>query len=90
MRRFYQAVGNKRWSLIAGRLPGKTGNVVKELLEHSKKKSVAFWETMHGDKKHPSNNISSKVEVIKPRPRTFKNFSRMTARETTMAFFSSA
>lgn len=58
-----------RWSLIAGRLPGRTANDVKN-----------YWNT-HLRKKEISRNIDLKkkeqdvvkVIVIKPKPRTFTN-----------------
>ncbi|EOA35642.1 hypothetical protein CARUB_v10020856mg [Capsella rubella] len=72
--RLHRLLGN-RWSLIAGRLPGRTANDVKN-----------FWNT-HLSKKHEpcckitqikKRNITShpttpaqKINVYKPRPRSF-------------------
>ncbi|XP_010415012.1 PREDICTED: transcription factor MYB114-like [Camelina sativa] len=71
--RLHRLLGN-RWSLIAGRLPGRTANDVKN-----------FWNT-HLSKKHEPcckiqmkrRNINShpttparKIDVFKPRPRSF-------------------
>ncbi|KAK4772432.1 hypothetical protein SAY86_014207 [Trapa natans] len=74
-----------RWSLIASRLPGRTANDVKNYWNtHIKKKCVASVS----DEKHKAHSMA-KIEVIKPHPRTFKNFSSITSREATMEFFSS-
>nr|ABB83828.1 VENOSA [Antirrhinum majus] len=64
--RLHKLLGN-RWSLIAGRLPGRTGNDVKN-----------FWNT-HFEKKsgerENTENINPKLinssNIIKPQPRTF-------------------
>ncbi|XP_057972847.1 transcription factor MYB1-like [Malania oleifera] len=74
--KLHQLLGN-RWSLIAGRLPGRTANSVKN-----------YWNT-HLHKKRVSSHQQAKVEVvtqntakpisvIKPRPWNFKkNFSKL-------------
>ncbi|KAG7650748.1 putative transcription factor MYB-HB-like family [Arabidopsis thaliana] len=71
--RLHKLLGN-RWSLIAGRLPGRTANDVKN-----------YWNT-HLSKKHepccktkikriniitPPNTLAQKVDIFKPRPRFF-------------------
>jgi myb proto-oncogene protein/transcription factor MYB75 len=50
-----------RWSLIAGRLPGRTSNDVKN-----------YWNTnMRNKKKKEKIETMKPHEVIKPQPRTF-------------------
>ncbi|CAE5963116.1 unnamed protein product [Arabidopsis arenosa] len=71
--RLHKLLGN-RWSLIAGRLPGRTANDVKN-----------YWNT-HLSKRHelccsskmkkknitsPPTTPAQKIEVFKPRPRSF-------------------
>ncbi|XWS30814.1 hypothetical protein CRYUN_Cryun23aG0022400 [Craigia yunnanensis] len=71
--RLHKLLGN-RWSLIAGRLPGRTANDVKN-----------YWNTHLLKKFNPSNKdlkpkphqypSKPKIDVIKPRPRTLsKNY----------------
>ncbi|KAK4804489.1 hypothetical protein SAY86_004306 [Trapa natans] len=73
--RLHKLLGN-RWSLIAGRLPGRTPNDVKNYWNtHLKKTRLASHE------KQKSN--MAKVEVIKPRPKILKNFSWIVAGEPT-------
>lgn len=56
-----------RWSLIAGRLPGRTANDVKNYWNtHLRKKA----NSCDKDAKEKAEDIV-KVNVIKPRPRTF-------------------
>ncbi|KAL6573125.1 hypothetical protein OROHE_002601 [Orobanche hederae] len=67
--RLHKLLGN-RWSLIAGRIPGRTANDVKN-----------FWNT-HIDKKPPTpaattgdscrrKTMIAESKIIRPRPRTF-------------------
>uniref|UniRef100_A0A1J3IFK6 Transcription factor MYB75 n=1 Tax=Noccaea caerulescens TaxID=107243 RepID=A0A1J3IFK6_NOCCA len=72
--RLHKLLGN-RWSLIAGRLPGRTANDVKN-----------YWNT-HLSKKHepccktkikkrnipcsPTTVPAQKIDVVRPRPRSF-------------------
>ncbi|XP_045793799.1 transcription factor MYB114-like [Trifolium pratense] len=64
MIKLHNLLGN-RWSLIAGRLPGRTSNDVKN-----------YWNTYMRSKKE-KNKMKEKIEtmkpheVIKPQPRTF-------------------
>ncbi|CAL5191183.1 unnamed protein product [Lathyrus oleraceus] len=70
MIKLHNLLGN-RWSLIAGRLPGRTSNNVKN-----------YWNTNMRSKEHSSKKDKNKTkeeiekvkkshEVIKPQPRTF-------------------
>nr|AKA59791.1 MYB8 [Scutellaria taiwanensis] len=67
IQRLHKLLGN-RWSLIAGRLPGRTANDVKN-----------FWNTYINGKKMPQlaagESIKvktiTKSKVVRPRPRTF-------------------
>jgi hypothetical protein len=71
-----------RWALIAGRLPGRTANDVKNYWNtHLQKKEIS----RNKDAKEKAQDIV-KVKVIKPRPRTFsKNFTWLSGKPTTTA-----
>ncbi|KAI4386544.1 hypothetical protein MLD38_004471 [Melastoma candidum] len=64
--RLHKLLGNKYvlWSLIAGRIPGRTSNHVKN-----------FWNIRSAkqekEKSEEKSRKIAKVDVIKPRPRTF-------------------
>ncbi|KAL6325934.1 hypothetical protein AAG906_038425 [Vitis piasezkii] len=60
MMRLHKLLGN-RWALIAGRLPGRTSNDVKN-----------YWNT-HLRKKMVKDEVEEtvKINAIRPRPRTF-------------------
>nr|QTO65864.1 R2R3MYB [Tropaeolum majus] len=66
--RLHKLLGN-RWSLIAGRIPGRTANDIKN-----------YWNTRLRGKEYPlkkypyvtkGKTIEKKIEVIKPQPRAF-------------------
>ncbi|KAK7340570.1 hypothetical protein VNO77_21277 [Canavalia gladiata] len=70
MIRLHKLLGN-RWSLIAGRLPGRTPNDVKNFWNTYMRRKV---ESHEKDKNINQKKAESKVkphEVIKPVPRTF-------------------
>ncbi|KAL5810028.1 hypothetical protein ACOSQ4_026596 [Xanthoceras sorbifolium] len=70
MIRLHKLLGN-RWALIAGRLPGRTSNDVKNYWNTRIKKKLSISTT----KKVIKNQEIPKTVVIKPRPRTFSKTS---------------
>ncbi|KAF7134381.1 hypothetical protein RHSIM_Rhsim08G0087800 [Rhododendron simsii] len=59
-----------RWSLIAGRLPGRTSNDVKNYWNtHLQKKPNDQREDVHKSKM--TQSTMEKIKVIRPQPRTF-------------------
>nr|QCF29938.1 R2R3-MYB transcription factor [Paeonia qiui] len=79
--RLHKLLGN-RWSLIAGRLPGRTANDVKNYWNtHLHKKRISCGATTN-DK---TRKTCMRVNVIKPQPRTFsKNLSWMSGKSSTL------
>nr|UVJ68630.1 MYB [Morella rubra]WKM80324.1 MYB1.3-2 [Morella rubra]WKM80325.1 MYB1.3-3 [Morella rubra] len=82
MIRLHKLLGN-RWSMIAGRLPGRTANDVKNYWNTQLRKNAISRIKDGGEKAHDT----LKVNVIKPRPRTFsKNLTNwFGGKPTTMA-----
>ncbi|CAK8538122.1 unnamed protein product [Lathyrus sativus] len=72
--RLHKLLGN-RWSLIAGRLPGRTANDVKNYWHtHLRKKMISKkLDEKKENKKHKETMKTH--EVIKPHPRTFSSYS---------------
>ncbi|XP_010062250.2 transcription factor MYB1 [Eucalyptus grandis] len=65
--RLHKLLGN-RWSLIAGRLPGRTANDVKNYWNTHVAKKVDHHKSKEDN--HPGK-CATKVSVIRPRPWTF-------------------
>ncbi|KAK3220856.1 hypothetical protein Dsin_014826 [Dipteronia sinensis] len=70
MVRLHKLLGN-RWSLIAGRLPGRTSNDVKNYWNTHKQKKLAIST----NEKITEKRKITKTIIIKPRPRTFSKTS---------------
>nr|QSD99669.1 MYB family transcription factor [Melilotus albus] len=69
--RLHKLLGN-RWSLIAGRLPGRTSNDVKNYWHtHLLKKAVSKKEEEKEKEKEKPKETMKAHEVFKPRPITF-------------------
>nr|WUT88019.1 R2R3 MYB transcription factor [Rehmannia glutinosa] len=77
--RLHKLLGN-RWSLIAGRLPGRTANDVKNFWNsHIDKKLVGAGETAGTAK---FQKTITHTNIARPQPRTFTNLSVQETRET--------
>ncbi|CAH2065685.1 unnamed protein product [Thlaspi arvense] len=71
--RLHKLLGN-RWSLIAGRLPGRTANDVKNYWNtHLSKKHEPCCKTKMKKRNIPCSPLTpaQKIDVYKPRPRSF-------------------
>nr|WDP81124.1 ANT1-like protein [Solanum lycopersicum] len=69
--RLHKLLGN-RWSLIAGRLPGRTANDVKNYWNTNLLRKLNTTKIVAREKiKSKRGEISDKIEIIKPQPRKF-------------------
>nr|QTO65863.1 R2R3MYB [Tropaeolum majus] len=77
--RLHKLLGN-RWSLIAGRIPGRTANDVKNYW------NTRVRKTNHHLRNYPHETKSiHKVKAIKPQPQAFKNNNKYSQEIPTIA-----
>ncbi|XP_059296593.1 transcription factor MYB1-like [Lycium ferocissimum] len=70
--RLHKLLGN-RWSLIAGRLPGRTANDVKNYWNTHFQKKLNTVAPLPQRKIHNNGRVITKNEIIKPQPRNFSS-----------------
>ncbi|KAJ6867378.1 transcription factor MYB1-like [Populus alba x Populus x berolinensis] len=74
--RLHKLLGNrqvKMWSLIAGRLPGRTANDVKNYWNTNLRKKVVSGTREAQTEPEPEPKARTKANIIKPRPHKFKS-----------------
>ncbi|KAL3844927.1 hypothetical protein ACJIZ3_002330 [Penstemon smallii] len=81
--RLHKLLGNK-WSLIAGRLPGRTANDVKNFWNTHVEKKLAVIGQQRKENVQKSITITN-TKIIKPRPRTFSKLYITCPNQTTNA-----
>nr|WUT88023.1 R2R3 MYB transcription factor [Rehmannia henryi] len=80
--RLHKLLGN-RWSLIAGRLPGRTANDVKNFWNsHIDKKLVGAPAGETAGTMAKFQKTITHTNIVRPQPRTFTNLSVQKTRET--------
>ncbi|KAF7849171.1 hypothetical protein BT93_L1167 [Corymbia citriodora subsp. variegata] len=80
--RLHKLLGN-RWSLIAGRLSGRTANDIKNYWNTHLAKKVNHQKQKEDN---PPHKFVTKVNVIRPRPRTFsKSLAWLSGKATLVA-----
>nr|QZJ84669.1 MYB58 [Paeonia suffruticosa] len=78
--RLHKLLGN-RWTIIAGRLPGRTGNDVKNYWNTHLRKRLALQKVEDKKEKHKEN---VKPTLIKPQPRKVSTFLPYSPGKTTV------
>ncbi|KAL3618989.1 hypothetical protein CASFOL_037217 [Castilleja foliolosa] len=68
--RLHKLVGN-RWSLIAGRIPGRTANDVKNFWNTNIIKKSRQASIVGAKESHRRKSIITESNIIRPQPRTF-------------------
>nr|WUT88021.1 R2R3 MYB transcription factor [Rehmannia chingii] len=79
--RLHKLLGN-RWSLIAGRLPGRTANDVKNFWNSHIDKKLVGAATAAGETTAKFQKTITHTNIARPQPRTFTNLSLQKTRET--------
>nr|WDP81126.1 AN2-like protein [Solanum lycopersicum]WDP81132.1 AN2-like protein long form [Solanum lycopersicum] len=70
--RLHKLLGN-RWSLIAGRLPGRTANDVKNYWNTHLHKKLLITPQIQENKYNNTLKIITESTILRPRPRTFSS-----------------
>ncbi|MCD7456959.1 hypothetical protein HAX54_033726 [Datura stramonium] len=73
--RLHKLLGN-RWSLIAGRLPGRTANDVKNYWNTHLQRKLTTAPQRSQERKYNNALKITKDTIIRPRPRTFSSIAK--------------
>ncbi|KAF2287963.1 hypothetical protein GH714_003537 [Hevea brasiliensis] len=87
MIKLHKLLGNRvslllvpRWSLISGRLPGRTANDIKNFWNTRMRKNITYCE----EDAKPKTPNAKKTNIIRPQPWKFKNMSSTTVNNAQM------